>query len=279
MRVLVIGSLPPPERPRSEALRAEVTGLLADGHAVEVVAPDPVATAHRYLALTGLPGCLQLLWMISGFDSVIVQLQPGLPVRSRAGRFERVVSLFAFSLVVRRGHEVVLRLQSLADLPGGVGGAAAFRLWRRADRIVIGSDDELALFAEAVGKKAARLEVTASRVREGDDDAEGWGDAAEPFVEDVLALVRKRAALERRALGSVEMPHVSGWDQLAAPGLAMTEADAAGLGSGESPRKPADLARRALAAADRRPSLWRLARGVRLARRGAYGLLRPERSE
>jgi hypothetical protein len=249
------------------------------GHTVEVVAPDPVATAHRYLSVSGLPGCIQLLWMVSGFDSVIVQLQAGLPVRARAGRFERAVSLFVFSLVLRRGHQVVIRLQSAQDLPGGPAGSAAFRVWRRAERIVLGDEAELALFLSAVGRRAERLEVTACIASPDDEDGGGWGEGVDPSIEDVLAQVRKRAARERRALASSEVPHVSGWDQLPSPGLAMTEADAAALGPGEAPRKPADLARRALAAADRRPSLWRFARAARLARRGAYAVLRPDRSD
>jgi hypothetical protein len=96
MRVLVVGSLPPPERARAEALRTEVVSLLAEGHMVEIVAPDPVATAHRYMTTPGIPGCVRLATMLSGFDSVVVQLQPGLPVRARAGRCERALSLVAF---------------------------------------------------------------------------------------------------------------------------------------------------------------------------------------
>ncbi len=53
----------------------------------------------------------------------------------------------------------------------------------------------------------------------------------------------------------------------------MTDSDVALLGPPEAPRKPADLARKALAAADRRPSLWRAARFARLARRGAREVL------
>ena len=74
--------------------------------------------------------------MVSGFDSVVVQLQPGLPVRARARRFERSLSLLVFSLVLRRARRVVIRLERLEDLPGGPGGQAAMRVWRAAERIV-----------------------------------------------------------------------------------------------------------------------------------------------
>jgi hypothetical protein len=126
VRVLVVGSLPPPESARAQALLAEVVGLLAAGNTVEVAAPDPVATAHRYITVGGVPGCLRLWTMVAGFDSVVVQLQPGLPVRQRAGRLERELSLVALSLVLRRGRHVVLRLERLEDLPGGRVVAAHF---------------------------------------------------------------------------------------------------------------------------------------------------------
>ena len=81
MKVLVVGSLPPPSCAPAEALRELVVGLLAEGHSVEVVALDPVATAHRYIVKGGITGCLRLARMVPSFDSVIVQVQPGLPVR------------------------------------------------------------------------------------------------------------------------------------------------------------------------------------------------------
>ncbi len=76
--------------------------MLAEGHTVEVVAPDPVATAHRYLSVRGIPGCLQLATMVSGFDSVVVQLQAG-PAGAgdvRDGWSARCL-LFAFSFALR----------------------------------------------------------------------------------------------------------------------------------------------------------------------------------
>jgi len=279
VRILVLGSLPPPERARSLALRTEVAQLLAEGHTVEVVSPYPVATAHRYLGATGLPGCLQLWTIVAGFDSVVVQLQPGLPVRAKAGHLERALSLMAFSLALARGRHVVIRLESPDDLPGGARGSAANRFWQRAERIVVNNEDQRAAFVAEIGKRAERLNVVVSRCEKVDDEEGGWGDGSDASIEDVLALVRRRAARERRGLASADTAHFAGWDRLASPGLAMTEADTALLRTTEAERKPADLARRALAAADRRPSLWRLARAARLARRGVYALLRPNKAD
>ena len=277
MRILVVGSLPPSESARAEALRVEVVGLLAEGHTVEVVALDPVATAHRYLTMGGIPGCVRIATMVSGFDSVVVQLQPGLPVRVRASRLERALSLIALSFALRRGRQVVIRLERPEDLPGGPSGRAALRVWRRADRIVVGGEDQRAEFIAEVGKQAERLVVSSPPAQQEDADAGGWGKGSDASVEDVLELVRKRAARERRALASSDSVHLPGWDRLAVPGIAMTEADVALLGPEAAP-KPTDLARLALAAADRRPLLRPMARGVRLARRRLYAVLRPERT-
>jgi hypothetical protein len=278
MKVLVVGSLPPPERRRAEALRAEVLELVAEGHTVEIVAPDPVATAHRYLSVRGIPGCLQLATMVSGFDSVVAQLQAGLPVRLRAGKVERAVSLFAFSFALGRARQVVIRLESLDDLPGGPGGRAAFSVWRRAERIVVGDDDQRAKFLAGVGKRAERLRVIAARKDEAVPDEGGWGEESETSLENVLALVRSRAALERRALASSDLAHFPGWDQLAAPGVAMTESDVALLGPDAQP-KPTDLGRRVLAAADRHRGLRPIARSVRIARRSVRSVLGTDRSD
>ncbi len=194
MKVLVVGSLPPPERARSEALRAEVVRRLADGDTVEIVAPDPVATAHRYLAAGGLPACLQVATMVSGFDSVIVQLQPGLPVRARAGRLERSVCLFAFAVALRRAHRVEVRLERLEDLPGGAGGRVALRLWRCAERVVTEDEEQRARFLDEVGRQADRLVVTSRPAAEVVDDEGAWADGGVASVENVLELVRRRAA-------------------------------------------------------------------------------------
>jgi hypothetical protein len=271
--VLVIGSLPPPQRTRSLALRAEVVSLLAAGDTVEVVAPDPVATAHRYLAAGGIPGCLQLARTVSGFDSVVVQLQSGLPVRARAKPFERTLSLLVFSLVLRRARRVVVRLERLEDLPGGPAGQAAMRVWRAAERIELGDEEQLARFVAELGRRADRLSLSSRPALATRDEEGTWADGSEASLADVLELIRSRAARERRALAPSDAAHVAGWDRLATPGIAMTDSDAALLGPPEAPRKPADLARKALAAADRRPSLWRAARFARLARRGAREVL------
>ncbi len=279
MKVLVIGSLPPPDGDRARALRTEVTRLLSDGDKVEVVALDPVATAHRYLGPGGIVGCLRLATMVGGYDSVVVQLEPGLPVRARAGRAERALSLLAFSFALGRAHEAVIRLECLEDIPGGLGGRAAIRAWRNAGQIVVRDELERAGFLSAVGRAGPPVVVSEPRIREADPGEGSWGDGAEASAENVLGLVRLRAARERRDLALVRTGRVIGWDRLPAPGVPQLDFDATSLETSQAPGGLVGLARSALAAADRRPLLRPAAAAVRAARRNAYAVLRPDLSD
>ncbi len=277
MRVLVVGSLPPPDGERAKALRSEVVRLLAEGHSVEVVAPNPVAAAHRYLP-AGLPGCLRLAKMLGRYDSGVVQVEPGLPVRTQAGPLEQAASLAAFSLALRRGREVVLRLERVLDLPGGPGGRAALRVWQSAWRIEVGSEDERAALVRAAGAIADRVVVSRAEAADPGLDDGGWGEGADASAENVLELVRRRAARERRAVANSASARILGWDRLPAPGIAMAEFDASLPEPAPPPRGLGGLARSALALADRTP-LRPVATAARTARRQAYAVLRPDRSD
>lgn len=282
MRVLVVGSLPPPGGDRAEALREEVVRLLAEGHTVEVVALDPVATAHRYMATGGIPGCMQLATMIPGFDSVVVQLQPGLPVRERAGQLERGLSLVALSLALRRARHVVIRLECPDDLPGGPGGRAALRLWHSAERIVVAGDDQRAAFVAALGRSAESLAIDPAVEHAADTvdaDDGGWDEGADVAAENVLELVRKRAARERRELAASGSARFAGWDRLAVSGIALTELDSNGSEAPEAPRGLGDRARSVLAFADRQQLLRPGVRAVRVGYRIAKAALGPQRSD
>ncbi len=297
------------------ALRSEVVALLAEGHTVEVVAPDAVATAHRYLTWGGIAGCVQLATMVSGFESVVVQLQPGLPVREGAGRLERELSLAALSLALRRGRHVVLRIERLDHLPGGPTGRAAMLLWHSAERIVLGDEVQRAAFVASVGTPT---ECTVTRSPEEhamhgvDADEGGWGEGSDISAENVLELVRARAARERRELaasgtgptGSTASTgptgsnastgrnrrtgctgrnrgtgRIPGWERLPASGIVSTvlNPDAS---EPSHPRKPSDLARSVLAVADRRPLFRPAVRAIRFAYRSSKAALRsgPDRS-
>ncbi len=145
-----------------------------------------------------------------------------------------------------------------------------------------------------------------------DADEGGWGEGSDISAENVLELVRARAARERRELaasgtgptGSTASTgptgsnastgrnrrtgctgrnrgtgRIPGWERLPASGIVSTvlNPDAS---EPSHPRKPSDLARSVLAVADRRPLFRPAVRAIRFAYRSSKAALRsgPDRS-
>ena len=130
----------------------------------------------------------------------------------------------------------------------------------------------------AVGSAAESLVVALAHdhaLSEADRDDGGWGEGDDVSSENVLELVRRRAAGERRDLGSPAAAHFDGWDRLAASASTLIELDPAMSQALQAPRQPGDFARAALAVADRRPLLRPGVRALRLAYGRAKALLRP----
>lgn len=272
MTVLVAGSLPPPDSGRGIALVHAVTTLLSEGHEVETLALEPVATAHGYLGPGGLPACLRLARRAPRYEAVVIQLEPGLPVRTKAGRVERALSLLALSIVLRRARDTTIRLNQVEDLPGGLGGRGALEVWRRADRVVVGDSRALEALLAAAPSLGERTTVAPAPLPSAPGDGGDWGDGADASAENVLALVRARAAAERRSLAADNGLRVAGWDRLPAPGAGLIEIDAS---ASRAIRQPGlgGLARAALAIADRRPYLRPVAATIRATRRAARSAL------
>ena len=155
MRVLVVGSLPAARaRPRrgvaGRGRRPARRGPHGRGRRA-----DPIATAHRYLSARGLPGCLQLAAMVQASTRSSSSSSPDCRCGPDAGQV-RAHRLALSAVLVRPapGSRCRRPPRDREDLPGGPGGRAAFSVWRRADRIVIGGEDERAEFLAAVGKRA-----------------------------------------------------------------------------------------------------------------------------
>lgn len=269
MRVLVVGSLPPPVDERAKSLLRAVADLADGGDVVETAALSPVAAAHRYLGAPGLVACARVARLAPRYDAVVVQFEPGLPVRKTAGQLERAACLLALFVALRRAHVLTLRLHGADDLPGGAGGRAAELLWRRADRVVAGSEVVAALLG-ATGVEPSVVDVEAT-VPEAPPDDGGWGEGADASAERVLALVRERAAHERQLLDRDEEHdeplRVIGWAHLPAPGAGLLP----DVPAGRPARAPGlgGLARAALAEADRHRYLRPISTGARAARRAA----------
>ncbi len=188
MRVLVVGSLPPPESARGWGFAhrgRRTAGRRAHGRGRRAGSGSDRTPLHLCEWDTGLCASLD----DSGF--ILLLQRPAPAVRERAGRLERELSLVALALVLRRGRHVVIHLESRDDLPGGPAGRGALLLWRSADRIVVGSDAERAALVAAVGVPLESA-VTGSWSEHGllavapaDDGA--WGEGSDISAENVLS--------------------------------------------------------------------------------------------
>lgn len=290
MKVLVIGSLAPPDTDQSESLLAEVVDQRAAGHEVEILSPTPYSVAHRYLELSGPAASLEIVLAVRRADRVIFQFAPEFPLSLDATRGQRAVALGALAAALGRTRgEIVLRLHSIHDLPQGLGGRAAQRLWSLATRIVV--DDEITreALAQQLGADGARkVELSApARARAGEAVSPGGSFAAEGTgssdpgapadLATVTRLVRGRAAAERIKIlcpdlsggQSDRSPRVPLWQWAPSPGAGVPSwADASVMAppAGSVARR---AARSLLHGADRFELTRPIARGVRLARKAA----------
>jgi hypothetical protein len=238
MKVLAVGSIPPPAGGHRDALLAEVLRRRSEGDAVQVLAVDPLAAAHRYLSAPGLAAVIEIALSARGVNAVVLQLEPGLPVRHGAGRLERTVALMGLAAALR-GKQVTIRLDHRDDLPGGPGGRAANELWKIASAIEVGDETLRAELAPVLGSLADRLAVApTSRVLTEAATAidrgspQDWGDGAEATASHVLEVVRRRAAAEREAIGRrgrLPIPgggtgtRVAQWQWLPVPGAGVPD--------------------------------------------------------
>jgi len=256
----------------------EVAQLRTGGHEVEVLSLDPLAAAHRYMTAPGLPAALEVALAGARFDSVVVQLEPGLPVRIGARRPERAVALLALAVALRRLDEVTIRWDRPDDLPGGPGGRPGRALWATARRIDLGPAVDADELAALLPDGRERLRVVrpgaATPIVEPDVN---WGDGTGITAAQVNEVVRRRAAATRQSLvqvmgrseGSVQpVVRVDQWEWLPAPGLGVP--DLGQLVSNGS-RRPADgrsmrqVAALALASAERHSATRPAARMARWA--------------
>jgi hypothetical protein len=217
VRVLVVGPVPPPPEPTSDALADVVARLVADGNEVEVVYDDPRSAAHHHIRLVGVPGCLRLASMAGRFDALVLQLEPSHLIRAHSGRLERACTLAVLAAATRRFREVTLRIGYLSAVPGGIGGRAARGLFARANSVVVRSDEQRDEIHRDGGVPLERIEVEPITIEYADREPEGWGVAdGDVSREAVLTVVRRRATTDRRRAagltGVVVAESFAGWE-------------------------------------------------------------------
>lgn len=201
MRVLVVGTLPPPGGARARALAAVVVERTARGDAVAVLSPDPRSAAHFHGRLDRLGLALRLAWLSRRFDALDLHFEAGLPLRDEEQRAWRALSLGGLGLACRLYREVTLRCDSPIPIPGGVGGRATQELWRRATTIVVENDEDRGRMLTAPGVDAARVIVVprAAPAPASRTDRPWPAATADDLRTEVLGRVRTRAGAARRA--------------------------------------------------------------------------------
>ncbi|HUZ20044.1 MAG TPA: hypothetical protein VMU75_05675 [Acidimicrobiales bacterium] len=199
MRVLVVGTVPPPGGELARALGLEAARLVAAGHDVEVLSPDSRAAAHRHASLGGPLLALRLAMAAPRFDALVLRVERGLPFGEESGRGARAATLIALGAALRLWKDVTIRLDTPVPIPGGLGGRASRGLWARASGIVVWNDDDRDQLLGAPGVVAERVTVAPPASHERSAPAAGWAvETDDRLRESVLTLVRERARADRR---------------------------------------------------------------------------------
>jgi hypothetical protein len=223
VRTLVVGPYPPTTDPAAGRTLALVRALAAGGDTVEVLAPTAGA-AHHAADLQGLLGALAVARRARAFDRVVVCLEPALFNRWWVSRPRRVLDRLALGLALRRTPaRVELRVDTEA-FPGAPGAFPSRFLWQAAALLVVPDERDRATLRDAGGVPDDRIEVlvpAAERpVREPSDL--GWRFDGAPTREEVMAVVRARAAEERATAAAGAWAEPPPWPEPPRPGTGAT---------------------------------------------------------
>jgi hypothetical protein len=199
MRVLVVGTVPPPGGEQARALGLEAARLVAAGHDVEVLSPDPRSAAHRHGVLGGPLLALRLASLAPRFDALVLRVERGLPFGEESGRGARAATLALLGAALRLWRDVTIRLDTPVPIPGGLGGRASRGLWAHASAIVVWNEDDREQLLGAPGVVAERVSVAPPASPERSAPPAGWAvETDDRLRESVLTLVRARAQADRR---------------------------------------------------------------------------------
>ena len=199
MRVLVIGSYPPPAGGEGHRTIATVHRLSAQGDTVDVLSAVGSAAQLRG-AISGPLGAFHAWKHGRKYDAIVVQIESAAPLRmaqGRRARVDRVADCFAWGFALRRLRQVTLVVPDTDAVHRSVGGRTGRFLWTAADRIVVTSEHDRRRLIDEGGAAEARVELVpkaASSDRPSDDGWDGITDA-----KDVMERVQRRAAEDRRA--------------------------------------------------------------------------------
>jgi hypothetical protein len=205
MRILVVGTLPPPGGDAARALADSANSLRDEGHDIELLSPDFRSAAHRHARLDGPLLAAWLGYLSSRFDAVVLRFEPGFPLRPHTSRALRAATLFALGAALQRYDDVTIRFDGGPSIPLGLGGRAMGQVWQATTRIIVASEDKRAELIAASGLGADAVTVSTTRGAPIRAATEGWSSADEDALRiEVSALVRERADRARAADRALE---------------------------------------------------------------------------
>lgn len=199
MRVLVIGSYPPPAHGESHRTVATVHRLGAQGDHVDVLSRRGSASQLRG-EIAGPAGAFHAWWRGRTYEAVVVQVESGSPLRvshGRRARIDRAVDCLAWGLALRLLHDVTLVVPDTDVVPRSIGGRTGRFLWTAADHLLVASEHGRRRLIDEGGADEARVELPAAAPSVERPADEGWDDVTD--VADVMDRIKTRAAEDRRA--------------------------------------------------------------------------------
>ena len=200
MRVLVVGSYPPPAHGEANRTVATVHRLGAGGDDVErAVAPRfrPRSFAARS---ADRPARSLVWWRGRRYDAVLIQVESGAPLRvshGRRARLDRVVDCLAWGLALRAVRSATMVVADTDVVPRSVGGRSGRFLWTAADHIVVGNERGRRRLIDEGGAAEERVELPAVAATPARPADNGWDDVSDAAA--VMERVQRRAAEDRRA--------------------------------------------------------------------------------
>ena len=154
MRVLLVGTAPPPGGSGAYALAARARELADAGDEVIVLSGDLRSAADRHARLEGAALALYLVYFAHRFDRLELRVEPALAA-SAPGRAPRSATLFLLAAALGHWRQVTYRVDH--PVPPDLLTRRARRFWRQAGEIVVADADDVARLAGAgLGRAEAR---------------------------------------------------------------------------------------------------------------------------
>jgi hypothetical protein len=134
VRVLLVGTLPPPGGLDARRFAREAARRTALGDSVETLSADPLSISHRTATLRGRHLARELRARSSEFDAVELRVEASLGLTLRSVR--------NVAVALRRYQHVTLFMDSPIPFGSSEGGVLA-RLWSSADTVVYANEADL----------------------------------------------------------------------------------------------------------------------------------------